>query len=98
MVTASQFQLSKSHSMLLVVELTKFLVRSHSNEFYYTQYLHEMNKIYGYGNDVWPNDGSHGSLDEIRSNRKLFSEKQWKPLMQRSSVRIVVLSPYQHDS
>ncbi|KAK8626164.1 hypothetical protein V6N13_133816 [Hibiscus sabdariffa] len=98
MVSTSQFQLSKSTTGLPVVELTEFLMRSHSNEFDYTQYLHETNKSYGYKNVVWPNDGSQGSSDEIGSNRKLFSEKQWKPLMQRSSVRIVVLSPYRYDS
>ncbi|KAE8657227.1 Cellulose synthase-like protein D2 [Hibiscus syriacus] len=94
MAPASQLRSSKSGRRLPVVESTELLMRSHSNEFDYTRYLYETNKCYGYGNAVWLNDGSSGSPDEIGSDRKLFPEKEWKPLTQRSSVPAGILSPY----
>lgn len=97
MALASQLRLSTSERRLSMVESKEFLMKSPSNEFDYTQYLYETNKSYGYGNAVWPMDGASGSKDEIGGDPKVFREKQWKPLTQKSNIRAAVLSPYRYE-
>lgn len=94
MAPASRTRSSKSDRSFPVAESTELLMRNHSNEFDYTQYLYETNKSYGYGNAVWPMDGANGSRHDIGGDTKFFHDKQWKPLTQKSSIRAALLSPY----
>lgn len=98
MPPASRTRSSKPDRSLPVVGSTELLMRNHSNEFDYTQYLYETNKSYGYGNAVWPMDGANGSSHDIGGDPKFFNDKQWKPLTQKSSIRAALLSPYRYDS
>ncbi|XVF52297.1 hypothetical protein PTKIN_Ptkin05aG0007600 [Pterospermum kingtungense] len=90
MALDTQPQSSKLEKMLsTVVESTDFLMKVQSNEFDYTQYLHETNKSYGYGNAVNGNRDDNGGGDS-----GVFVEKKWKPLTQKKSIRAALLSPY----
>lgn len=65
------------------------LMRSHTGDFDHNRWLFETKGTYGYGNAIWPKEGS----DDASDPAELMS-KPWRPLTRKLKIPAAILSPY----
>ncbi|RZC69396.1 hypothetical protein C5167_032476 [Papaver somniferum] len=91
--------MSKMGRRLSLMKSTKsVLMRSQTGEFDHNRWLFETKGTYGYGNAIWPKDGSgyDGKDDEdgVHHEPRELASKPWRPLTRKLKIPAAVLSPY----
>lgn len=92
--------MSKMERRLSLMKSTKsVLMRSQTGDFDHNRWLFETRGTYGYGNAIWPKDGSgNGNAnDDHVGEPQEFMSKPWRPLTRKLKIPAAVLSPYRYD-
>lgn len=78
--------------------ISKSLMKSQTAEFDHNGWLFETKGTYGYGNAIWPQEGSGGDGgNENVGEASQFLGKQWRPLTRKLSIKAAILSPYRYN-
>ncbi|KAK6926167.1 hypothetical protein RJ641_007886 [Dillenia turbinata] len=88
--------MSKMERRLSLMKSTKsVLMRSQTGDFDHNRWLFETKGTYGYGNAIWPKEGSFvDGKDEEEIDPSALSNKPWRPLTRKLKIPAAVLSPY----
>ncbi|KAL3837962.1 hypothetical protein ACJIZ3_022553 [Penstemon smallii] len=88
--------ISKPERRLSLMKSTKsVLMRSQTGDFDQNRWLFETKGTYGYGNAIWPKEGSFekGKDDDMVGPTE-FVTKPWRPLTRKLKIPAAIISPY----
>lgn len=75
------------------LSIMRSLTRSPTGEWDHNRWLFETKGTYGYGNAIWP---AEGTGDEGNGQQTVLSNKPWRPLTRKLKIPAAILSPYRY--
>ncbi|KAG6469779.1 hypothetical protein ZIOFF_070710 [Zingiber officinale] len=73
------------------LSIMKSLTTSQTGDWDHNRWLFETKGTYGYGNAIWPEEGTGDGGNEQQS---VLSNKPWRPLTRKLKIPAAILSPY----